>query len=218
MDRPPVGSEPRARLRHVRWIGGGSGAGKTTVAGRLAGRHSLRLYRTDDRHAEHAARADPAGTPLLEAFRAMDMDERWANRSPSTMLETFHWFQGEGFDLIVEDLLATARERRLVLAEGFRLLPRLVAPLLTDTSQAVWLAPTPEFRRAAFDSRGFTWSIPGGTSDPERALANLLERDRLFTERVAGEARRLGLRTIDVDGELDVEALTARVGRCLGVR
>ena len=37
---------------------------------------------------------------------AMDMDERWVNRSPEVMLETFHGFQGEGFDLVLEDLRA----------------------------------------------------------------------------------------------------------------
>lgn len=213
----PAGADLRTKLRHVRWIGGGSGAGKTTVARQLAERHSLRVYSTDDRHADHAARTDPADMPLLQAFRAMDMDERWANRSPSTMLETFHWFQGEGFDTIVEDMLAMADEQRLVLVEGFRLLPRLVASLLCDETQAVWLLPTPDFRRAAFDSRGFTWSIPRHTRNPERALANLLERDRLFTNLLAGEAKRLGLRAIEVNGDLDVEALTVRVAQCLGV-
>jgi dephospho-CoA kinase len=38
----------RARLRHVYWIGGGSGAGKSTIARRVAGRHGLRVYATDD--------------------------------------------------------------------------------------------------------------------------------------------------------------------------
>jgi hypothetical protein len=52
---------------------------------------------------------------------------------------------------------------------------------------------------------------------PERALANLLERDRLSTNLVADEARRRVLRTIEVNGDLDVEALTVRVAQCLGV-
>jgi len=32
------------------------------------------------------------------------------DRSPEDMLATFHWFHGEGFDLIVADLLALAPE------------------------------------------------------------------------------------------------------------
>src|SRR5260221_118942 len=47
------------------------------------------------------------------------MDERWVNRSPETMLETFHWFRGEGFGLIVEDLLR-CRAEPCVIVEGFR--------------------------------------------------------------------------------------------------
>jgi len=38
------------------------------------------------------------------AVEKMSMDERWVDRSSQTMLETFHWFRGEGFDLIIEDL------------------------------------------------------------------------------------------------------------------
>jgi adenylylsulfate kinase-like enzyme len=34
----------RARLRHVCWIGGGSGAGKSTVARRIADRLGLQVY------------------------------------------------------------------------------------------------------------------------------------------------------------------------------
>src|SRR5207237_2072718 len=38
----------RERLRDVYWIGGGSGAGKSTVARRLADQYGLRRYSTDD--------------------------------------------------------------------------------------------------------------------------------------------------------------------------
>ncbi len=125
------------RLRHVYWIGGGSGAGKSTIARRIAAQHGFRVYSTDE-----------------------------------AMLETFHWFRGEGFGLIVEDLLRLPTDAG-VIAEGFRLLPRLVKPLLAEPAHAVWLLPTPEFRRAVFDGRG--WEIPRKTSDPELARHNLLE-------------------------------------------
>ncbi len=146
----------------------------------------------------------------------MDMDQRWVHRTPQAMLGTFHGFQGEGFDLIVEDVLALPADQP-VLVEGFRLLPRLVRPLLSAPSHAVWLIPTPQFRRAAFASRGSLWGIARRTSDPERALANLLARDELFTKEVAAEAAALQLTTIDVSSDLTVEELAARVAGCLGL-
>src|SRR5438045_832132 len=94
----PFDERPK-RLQHVRWIGGGSGAGKSTVAARLAAGHELRLYHCD-RGSDQAARSSASEAPLLHAFMAMDMDERWVNRSPAAMLRTFHGLRGESFDPI----------------------------------------------------------------------------------------------------------------------
>jgi hypothetical protein len=133
------------------------------------------------------------------------------------MLESFHWFQGEGFDLIVEDLRRLPREPR-VIVEGFRLLPRLVAPLLTGSAQAVWLLPTPGFRRVAFESRGESASgFLARTSDPARASSNLLERDRMFTDILRGETARLELPAIEVDGTATEADLARRVTEALGL-
>ncbi|MFC5244054.1 shikimate kinase [Streptomyces atrovirens] len=52
-----------ARLRHVYWIGGGSGAGKSTISRRLADRHGWRLYATDEVMQEHTARTTSAQAP-----------------------------------------------------------------------------------------------------------------------------------------------------------
>jgi hypothetical protein len=206
----------RKRLRHVYWIGGGSGSGKSTSARRLAAEHGFRVYSTDDVMADHAGRTTPAGSPSLTRFMAMDMDERWVNRSPEAMLETFHWFRGEGFGLILEDLLGLAKDPP-VIAEGFRLLPHLVKPLLAVPDRAVWLLPTPDFRHAAFERRGSSWEIARKTSEPETALRNLLERDRLFTGRLREETNRLGLRAIEVDTTMTEDDLADRVREAFGL-
>jgi 2-phosphoglycerate kinase len=206
----------RERLGHVYWLGGGSGAGKSTIARRVAARHGLRRYATDDVMPDHARRCAPGDCPQLAAFAALDMDERWLNRSPRTMLETFHWFRGEGFHLILEDLLRLPA-RPGVIVEGFRLLPRLVKPLLAEPGRAVWLLPTSGFRRAAFDSRGTLWEIARKTSNPHRALDNLLERDRMFTERLDQEARRLDLRVIAVDTPMTEAELAGQVTAAFGL-
>ena len=205
----------RGRLRHMYWLGGGSGSGKSTIARRLANEHGLQLYATDDVMKDHGSRITPEDGPFLTEFIDMDMDERWLNRSPETMLETFHWFRGEGFNLIVEDLLNLPADRP-VIAEGFRLLPHLVEPLLAVPGHAVWLLPSPGFRRAAFESRGALWAIAGKTTNPEAALRNLLERDRMFTDRLRQETTRFGLRAIEIDAALTEDDLADQVSRAFG--
>lgn len=207
----------RERLRHVYWIGGGSGAGKSTVARRVAARHGLSVYATDDAMADHARRCPPEDCPLLHRFMSMDMDERWLSRPAKTMLETFHWFRGEGFNFILEDLLDLPRGPG-VIAEGFRLLPRLVAPLLAAHGRAVWLLPTPDFRQRVFEGRGGTaWGFLAKTADPERALRNLLERDRMFTDILREETARLRLPAVEVDAATTEDELVERVTDLFGL-
>jgi hypothetical protein len=207
------------RLRHVYWIGGGSGAGKSTVASALAGRYGLRLYGTDESMQDHARRTTAAEAPHLHEFIGMSMDERWVDRSPEVMFETFHWFRGEGFHLIVEDLLAMPPDQGIVV-EGFRLLPKLVAPLLADRSRAVWLLPTVDFRAFAVDKRAEETKLPGfthRTSDPERAARNLAERERLFADRLREETRSLGLHAITVDAAVPESESVRRVAERFGL-
>jgi hypothetical protein len=205
------------QLQHVYWIGGGSGAGKSTIARRIAAEHGLHVYSTDNVMSDHARRSTPEDSPLLHKFMDMNMDERWVNRSPETLLETFHWFQGEGFNVIIEDLLGLPREPG-VIAEGFRLLPRLVEPLLSTRANAVWLLPTPAFRQAVIESRGGASSgFLARTTDPARALRNLLERDRMFTDLLREETARLQLHSIDVDGTMTENDLAKRVTDVFGV-
>src|SRR5260370_12822107 len=129
------------RLRDLRWIGGGSGAGKSTVPGLLAEKHGFRLYHCDDAQSAHTARANATDHPMLYAFLAMTMDERWAKRTPEEMFHTFHGFHGEGFELILEDLLDLPTDVP-VLVEGYKLLPGLLPPFLTRPDQPVSLIPT----------------------------------------------------------------------------
>ena len=103
------------------------------------------------------------------------------------------------------------------MAEGFRLLPRLVQPLLAVPGHAAWLCPTPGFRRAALASRGSLHTIAGKTSDPEKALRNLLERDRMFTDRLRAEAAGLGLRVIEVNATMTEDDLAGQVTQAFGL-
>ena len=207
----------RDRLQHVYWIGGGSGAGKSTIARRIATKHGLDVYGTDDVMTDHARRSSREDSPFLHRFIAMDMDERWVKRDPSTMVETFPWFRGEAFSLIVEDLLRLPRETR-VIVEGFRALPHLVEPLLSGADRAVWLLPTPDFRQTVFERRGVSSSgFLAITTAPQRALRNLLERDRLFTDILREETERRRLPAVTVTATMTEDDLTRRVAEVLGL-
>jgi len=187
------------------------------MAQRIAAEHGLRVYATDDMMTDHARRSSPEDCPLLHRFMAMDMDQRWVNRSPQTMLETFHWFAGEGFNLIIEDLLRLPRDSG-VIVEGFRLLPHLVKPFLSLTNRAVWLLPTPDFRQAVIASRGGSaWGFLTKNTNPERALRNLLERDQMFTDRLRQETTHLGLPAIEVKPTMTELDLTKRVTNMFGL-
>lgn len=105
-----------------------------------------------------------------------------------------------------------------VMVEGFRVLPRLVKPLLLEPNHAVWLLPTPDFRQAVVESRGRSaWSFLGRTSEPDKALQNLLERDRMFTDVLREETTRQGLPVIDVDTTTTEDDLTRRVKDAFGL-
>ena len=64
---------------------------------------------------------------------------------------------------------------------------------------------------AAFATRGSLREIAGKTSDPDRALGNLLERDRLFTGLLCEETKRLELPAIEVGTAMTKDDLTERV-------
>jgi hypothetical protein len=202
-----------SELGHVRWIGGGSGAGKTTVTSILARSLGLPVYSTDAQIAAHGAEPGP-DAPLLSHFLAMNMDERWLVPDPKIMLKTFPWFAGERFERVVRDLQGVPRTP-LTLAEGFRLRPDLILPVLGEPWQAVWLIPTRAFRRAAFARRPAEEQFWLRTSDPATALERLLVRDAMFTDAVARDAARLQFKIIMIDGTREASQVASEVAQQL---
>jgi molybdopterin-guanine dinucleotide biosynthesis protein len=195
-----------ANLDHVRWVGGGSGSGKTTMTRLLAERFGIGFYSTDATIRHHSERLEATGAPLLDRFRRMSMDERWIQLDPVTMYTTFPWFHGEGFELIIEDLQQMPTDHP-VLVEGFRLLPHLVQPYVSNPRHAVWQVPTAGFRQASFKRRPQPDAFWMRTTDPDRALTNLLERDGIFSDKIASDAAFYGLEVLHVDGTRTVDTM-----------
>jgi hypothetical protein len=183
-------------MDYVLWIGGGSGAGKTSVARALSRRYDVELYAADARGYAHLARATGSAQP------AESPDERWLLRTPEELVERFLAGAAEKFPLVIEDLNAL-RGGPLVVAEGPTMLPDLIHAHLASPAHALYLVPTDEFSERMLTRRGGGHTL--STSDPERAHAARLARNRILNPTIRERAASLGLPIVEVDGSLTLE-------------
>ncbi|MFF5211128.1 hypothetical protein [Streptosporangium sp. NPDC000396] len=195
------------RLAHVRWIAGGTGAGKSTLSRVLAERYDVFVYDGDLAEHRYIQRCTPQRHPYMCALLQTPLEHRWTGRTPDELFQSMPSLHGETFGLVIEDLLTLPTDRP-VLVDDFRTLPADVAPLLTWREQAVFLLPTPEFRRHALGTR---FADPAraranwGNSDHAEAMVNRLGRDELWDEEVRRQALRQDLPVLDIDGSQDVD-------------
>lgn len=157
-------------MRHVLWIGGPPGSGKTTVATSLARRYGLRLYSADTRTWMHRDRALAAGNAAARRWESLTPVQRWERSSPSEMVEmSLHRERGT---MVIDDLRALPTSP-LVIAEGSALPASAVSTGLAERSRAVWLLPTRSFQRAQLAGRGTS----AGHAELYLRLAEVIERE-----------------------------------------
>ena len=173
------------------FIGGATGAGKTTLARALAVRHGLRVLQVDSFWYEHAERAGEVSPPP---------DVQWLEWTPSTQAADFERVSRLMLGYVLDDLNALP-EQPAVVVEG----PQILPDVLPSEASAVFLIPTPEFQRRVLSPR------PMPSSDPEQALRARLVKDRLYGEKVAAVARERGFLVLEVDGSRSSDAILARV-------
>jgi hypothetical protein len=187
------------------------------VADIITERHGLQVYHFDRHEMAHFSKATADAQPALWAAHPdrMTTEARWLGSSPEQMAADTIACWSERFLMALDDLRAMPAAPAIV-AEGPGFFPEMVAPLLSDPRRAVVLVPTESFKRRSAELRG----KPGNrheTSDPERASANLLERDLLMTAHVRESAASHGLRLIEVDGSEGVDAVADLVAAHFGL-
>jgi hypothetical protein len=124
-------------LGHVLSIGGAAGAGKTTVARRLARRYGLRIYSSDNRTWDHRDRALISGVEAAIRFEEMPPAERLLLPIEDQLAMTLVDERGA---MVLDDLRALPRSP-MIIAEG------TVLPAAgVDASQSVWLMPASAFQ------------------------------------------------------------------------
>ncbi|MGC9521230.1 MAG: hypothetical protein ACP5HG_05035 [Anaerolineae bacterium] len=203
------------RLAHVRWLGGSPCSGKSSIAEMVAERHGLCVYHVDKAFDRHRACFTPERHPTLTKWTRTPWNELWMQPADVLLSEAIADYT-EHFEFILKDLLEFPAHR-LVLAEGTALLPRCVAPLLSQPRQALWMVPTEQFQRTVYPERGeWVQGILATCDDPDAALKNWMDRDVAFAQWVLAETERLDLSSIVVDGTHTIETNAERVADFFG--
>lgn len=125
---------------------------------------------------------------------------QWLEWTPATQAASFERISRLMLGFLLEDV-PSLPEQPVVLVEG----PQIVPDLLPEGARAIFLIPSSEFQRDVLTPR------PMPSSDPARALANRLVKDRLYADRVADLARERGFTVLEVDGSLSPDDVLQRV-------
>ncbi|MEO5953796.1 MAG: hypothetical protein ABIQ44_15140 [Chloroflexia bacterium] len=197
MSNPSANAKELKRsLSHVRWLGGSTCSGKSSIAYMLTQAYNLQVYQYDKQEVDHIARStDTERFPEINKFMSMTMDERWVLRSPMEMADNAIKSWAQRFPHVIDDLLAMPTDRTII-AEGPGLFPQLVKPYLSNPFHATWLIASNKVIRDVRSQR--PTGIRTETSDPDRAIDNLVERDYIIARYSKDEAFDASLRTMEI--------------------
>lgn len=203
-------------LSHVLWIGGSPCAGKSTIGHSIARTHVFLCYFLDPMARNHIARRLAEGDAKMAAFLKMTMNQRWVERSVEELVQEVLESWTTECRLATEDLLAMPEEW-FIIAEG-NFFPECVAPYLSNPHQAIWLVPTEDFcgqirrrRYAEQAKRRAQHGVANESSDPEKRLHNIIQRDSQLANYVKRQAEKLHLSVYEVDGSRSLDEMSVLV-------
>ncbi len=179
-------------MKHVLWIGGPPGSGKTTIATGLARRHGLRLYSADWHTWTHRDRALAMGNAAAHRWESLTPAQRWDRSTPAEMFEMS--LHDERASMVIDDLKALPASP-LIVAEGSALPAWAVSSGIAHRGRVVWLIPTVAFQRAQLAAR----ATQAGHTQLYRLLAEVIER----------EAKEHGVPTLSVESKGLTETASA---------
>jgi 2-phosphoglycerate kinase len=178
-------------------IGGPGGAGKTTLGRALARRLEYSSATGDDLARVGRLLSRPEDHPALHQGPQGHL-AYFTNTSPEDLIDDAVELQNTMWPVFERIIRLHARNEFTVVYDWWLFSPRLVDSLGEDRVGSAWIHIDPDVlrEREKMLSRGFI----DGSDDPERMLANFMERSLWRNDMVATEARELGLPVLHQDG------------------
>ena len=185
------------------WIGGGQGAGKTTLAWHLSRAGDLPLHRVDLWAYDHQARM-PTGGSL----------DRELARGPEAAAGAFESASRLRLALVLDDIAARGLGRVPAIVEGPQLMPGFAARL--PPGWGVWLIPDPARTRTVREERLADEETLAGRPAAGRSRAALIsQRDAILASRIKKSAVLAGRPVIEVPPAPDWPAIASAVRSAL---
>lgn len=94
-------------------------------------------------------------------------------------------------------------------------MPHLVKELECPTSSYLCLTPIADFQKKHYTQREWVPYILEGTTNPEQAFENWMQRDILFAQMVRKEAMKLGYSSFVTDGSQSENQTAEEIARLL---
>ena len=185
-------------------IGGSPCSGKPTIASLLARQYQLLHIKLDDLIEEMMSQASADSQPICLLRQ---------DRNPEEMADEEWHFYEEIFPYVKSYVIKN--QNRPLLVEGAGLLPHLVKDLECPASSYLCLTPTADFQKKHYKQRDWVPYVLEGTTNPEQAFENWMQRDILFAQMVRKEAMKLGYSSLVTDGSQSENQNAEEVARLL---
>lgn len=193
-------------------IGGSPYSGKSTIASLLARQYQLLHIKLDDLIEEMMSQASADSQPICLLRQDRSPEQIWM-RNPEEMVDEEWRFYEEIFPYVKSYVIKN--QNRPLLVEGAGLLPHLVKELECPTSSYLCFTPTADFQKKHYTQREWVPYILEGTTNPEQAFKNWMQRDILFAQMVRKEAMKLGYSSLVTDGSQPENQTAEEVARLL---
>ena len=193
-------------------IGGSPCSGKSTITSLLARQYQLLHIKLDDLVNEMMSQASADSQPICLLRQDRSPEQIWM-RNPEEMADEEWRFYEEIFPYVKSYLIKN--QDRPLLVEGAGLLPHLVKELECPVSSYLCLTPTADFQKKHYIQREWVPYVLEGTTNPEQAFENWMQRDILFAQIVRKEATKLGYPSLVTDGSQSENQTVEEVARLL---